>query len=794
MDDAQKYELEMLVEELESYRGRHTEFITIYIPAGFSINQVAKQIEDEKGTATNIKSNTTRKNVINALEKASRKLKEIKETPKNGLALFSGNVSKQEGKEDLQVWAIEPPKPLKIRLYRCDQTFVLEPLQEMLETDEIYALLLIERKEATIGILEGKSIRILQDMTSGVPSKVRAGGQCLCPDTLVMKDSGEIVKLKDTHNPLIVLSENFNTENDEKTPIIAKWENKKELFQIETSFPKFKLKSSKDHTFFVRTDNGIEEKPLSEINEGDFLLLPEKINLNLDDKEIVFSPVIKQEFNTKKVKIPKKINSDFSRVLGYYLGDGSYEKDRISFFEQRKEVAEYYKKLVEDIFGIEAKSIFRVDRNYYQLRIYSRIVAQLFNGIFSEKEKTLNQGVPKLITTSSNNSLASFIAGFFDAEGYVCSRVALGINNELLAKQLQFLLLRVGIISSINEYDNFRNPYSNKTRYILAIDDLESLKKFQEKCNFCSKEKQEKLLEMIMNRSSRNKVRQLVVNGKEVARIIRNSGLNTRDFNCGYFFCNKRQMSKEVFKKRILDKISDNELRRRLEIFYNSNLIAVKIAKITSIGESPTIDIETKNHNFLANGLIVHNSSQRFHRITENAAKEFFRRVAETMKDLFFDREIKGILVGGPIPTKEEFLEKGQLVTKLKEKVIAVKDIGDTGMPGLKSLVEACEDVLAEQEITKQKQILDEFFTTLAKEPDKVTYGEAEVEQRLEEGSVGKLILSKSLDRKKIKKFEKLASNTGAEVYLVTKETSEGVQFDNLGGVGGILRFAMPEA
>ena len=106
-------------------------------------------------------------------------------------------------------------------------------------------------------------------------------------------------------------------------------------------------------------------------------------------------------------------------------------------------------------------------------------------------------------------------------------------------------------------------------------------------------------------------------------------------------------------------------------------------------------------------------------------------------------------------------------------------------------IVQKSEDVLAEQEITKQKQILDEFFSTLAKEPNKVAYGEVETEIRLKEGAVAKLILSKTLDREKVKQFEKLAAKTSAEVYLVTKETPEGIQFDNLGGVGGVLRFAI---
>ncbi len=360
ISETEKFELESLVEELEGYRGRHTEFITVYVPAGFTLTQVTKQLEDEKGTATNIKGNSTRKNVINALDKAIRKLKDIGRTPENGLAVFSGNVSDSEGKEDLQIWAIEPPKKLKVRVYRCDQTFVLDPLQEMLVTDEVYGLLIIERNEASIGILEGKHIKILQKMTSGIPGKTRAGGQ----------------------------------------------------------------------------------------------------------------------------------------------------------------------------------------------------------------------------------------------------------------------------------------------------------------------------------------------------------------------------------------------------------------------------------------------SSQRFHRIRESMAKEFFKRVAEALKKHFFEnKKLKGILVGGPIPTKEEFLDKGQLTTQLKEKVIAVKDLGGTGMPGLIDLVNLCEDVLAEQEVTKQKRILDEFFEMLAKNPDKVSYGEAEVEDRLNRGAVGKLIISKSLSKTRIKFFEELAKASSTEIHLVTEETTEGIQFNNLGGVGGILRF-----
>lgn len=786
-----KDQLEEVVEELGSYKGRHTELITVYVPAGQNIYTVADQLEGEKSTAKNIKSTTTRKNVIEALEKIIRYLKGLKKTPENGIALFAGNVSKVEGQQDLRIWDIEPIQPLKVRIYRCDKEFVLDALRAMLEVTEVYGLLVMDRKEATIGLLEGKSIEVIQKMSSGVPSKVRAGGQCLSPDSLIMKGDGEILEIKDSHNPLMIISENFNTEKTEETPLIVKWENEKDIFRIITCYPKIEIKASKDHTFFVRTDKGIEERPLQNIKEGDYLILPEKIDLNLQDQEIDFVPEIKQFFNMKSIELPKKINSDLAKLLGYYLGDGTYEVDRITFFEQRKEIAEYYQNLTKKVFGIDSDLRFRKSKNYWQLRVYSRIISQLFKKIFEERAKTLNEKIPSIILKSSNESLASFISGFFDAEGYISkSRVALGINNSLLVRQLQFALLRLGIISSINKYDNKRNPYSKRIRYILAIDDIGSIRAFQKLIGFSSKEKIDNVQNLISSRSNRSKVRQLVVNGSEIARIIRNSGLNTRDFHCGYFFCNKRQMSKDVFKNRILDKIDNQDLRRRLEMFYNSNLIAVKILKIESIGLMPTIDIETKNHNFIANCLVVHNSSQRFHRITEGLTREFYNRIAGEMKKIFYDMpKLKGILVGGPIPTKDEFLDDEYMPTKLRDLVIGRVNIGDTDESGLKELVQKSQDILAGQEIIYEKKVLERFFQTLGEKPELATLREPDTIKALNYGAVDTLILSKDADKKTAKELIKIAESTSSKVEVVSTETEEGQQFNNMGGIGSILRF-----
>ncbi len=173
----QKYEMKKFVKDLEKHRGRHTELVSVYVPAGYDINKIIGHLSQEQGTAENIKSTSTRKNVIDALERMIQHLRLYKRTPEHGLAAFSGNVSEREGQSDVQVWSIEPPIPLNTRMYRCDKLFHLDLLRGMLEIKEMYGLVVFDRRDATLAFLKGKTIIPIVKTHSEVPGKTRAGGQ-----------------------------------------------------------------------------------------------------------------------------------------------------------------------------------------------------------------------------------------------------------------------------------------------------------------------------------------------------------------------------------------------------------------------------------------------------------------------------------------------------------------------------------------------------------------------------------------------------------------------------------------
>ncbi len=175
--DPVKYKIRKLLETLKKCRGRHTELITVYIPPGTSMDQVIGQLSQEQGTASNIKSKQTKTNVVDALEKIIQHLRLYKGTPPHGLAVFCGNVSEREGVQDLEIWAIEPSEPVPIKLYRCEQTFITEPLEKILAPKSSYALIAIDNKTATLGMLRGDRYEVIEVLTSGYSGKHRSGGQ-----------------------------------------------------------------------------------------------------------------------------------------------------------------------------------------------------------------------------------------------------------------------------------------------------------------------------------------------------------------------------------------------------------------------------------------------------------------------------------------------------------------------------------------------------------------------------------------------------------------------------------------
>ena len=141
-------------------------------------------------------------------------------------------------------------------------------------------------------------------------------------------------------------------------------------------------------------------------------------------------------------------------------------------------------------------------------------------------------------------------------------------------------------------------------------------------------------------------------------------------------------------------------------------------------------------------------SAQRFARLRLEAIDNFYQEVAGMANDLFVDdrHEMDGILVGGPSPTKDEFLDGDYLHHELQDTVLGKFDVSYTDESGLYDLVDAAQDVLDQYDVMQDKSEMEEFFRELH-DGDLATYGFEATRENLVMGAVDRLLISEDLRR-----------------------------------------------
>ncbi len=177
-------------------------------------------------------------------------------------------------------------------------------------------------------------------------------------------------------------------------------------------------------------------------------------------------------------------------------------------------------------------------------------------------------------------------------------------------------------------------------------------------------------------------------------------------------------------------------------------------------------------------------SAARFGRLREIAINEFYTKVGErssaiylTEKD-FFER-FKGVLIGGPSPTKEEFEAGNYLHHEIQKRIIGLFDVSYTNESGLRELVGAAKDALKGMEVVKEKSFMDRFLKELVKDDGLAAYGEESIRKNLELGSVDTLLLSGNLRKSRLR--IKCQSCEHTEERTVSLEVGKTVRDINLG-------------
>ncbi|HEX4948734.1 MAG TPA: glutamine--fructose-6-phosphate transaminase (isomerizing) [Blastocatellia bacterium] len=317
------------------------------------------------------------------------------------------------------------------------------------------------------------------------------------------------------------------------------------------------------------------------------------------------------------VHLPTTSTPELMQLIGYFIGDGHAHERCLRWKDQRREVLEYYQQIIEQHFGLEGRIVRLPNVDAWLLEVNSRDMANWFReNIVRRRNELLTQ-----IGALSNEELAGFLKGLFDAEGYIASKagqVALCMTDIKLVRCLQQWLLRFEVITSLYIIPPKENHRRKKAYAGLFISSGQSIQNFEQQIGFVASEKIQKL-QSLLERKCQDRARvskaipvttdSLVRQLKEQnvpASVIRSVG------NCKYL--TERQGRKVISK---LDRFpASTATQQLLNKFLAGDAIFQQISSVREVSSASEIvyDIEVPDvENFFANGLLQHNSRWATH-------------------------------------------------------------------------------------------------------------------------------------------------------------------------------------
>ena len=129
---------------------------------------------------SNIKSNATRKNVLDAIIKVQQRLKLFKDPGEKGLVIFCGALPQEgggPGSERMETYVLFRLNLSKFTFTVATRVSTRSTCRRCCGKKKHYGIILVDASDATIATLQGKRLDIVRQMYSGVTGKTRAGGQ-----------------------------------------------------------------------------------------------------------------------------------------------------------------------------------------------------------------------------------------------------------------------------------------------------------------------------------------------------------------------------------------------------------------------------------------------------------------------------------------------------------------------------------------------------------------------------------------------------------------------------------------
>ena len=231
-------------------------------------------------------------------------------------------------------------------------------------------------------------------------------------------------------------------------------------------------------------------------------------------------------------------------------------------------------------------------------------------------------------------------------------------------------------------------------------------------------------------------------------------------------------------------------------------------------------------------------SAKRFQKLREMELTYYYNRVAAIAKEYFIDiYPIKGLIISGPGPTKEDFINGNYLEYRLQDMIMGTIDASYSGSEGIREAFTKSSDMLSDFRMVEEKKLVEELFKHINTNSGLAAYGLKEIIGLLKNNVISKMIITddinlhrleikckkcnniteefierpqvipkktellnlpcpncKSLDSEAstqdiIDHFALIAAKTGTKIEVVSGKAEHGMMLSSIGKIGAILRY-----
>jgi len=314
--------------------------------------------------------------------------------------------------------------------------------------------LLSKQKEA-LSWIEAKGYKGLAALDTGV-------GKCVRPDTLVPTNRG-MVQIKDLNPGLTqpdteALVDGWSVVvGGESLPIKAfYYAGTKPSLKVRTRNG-YEIEGSLIHPVMTRGSQGEQFAKLPDLKVGDYLCIERRDGGFPTEEPSLRVPASAN--GSKMYSVPRRMNPDLARLLGYIVAEGWVNTDRGFMISQDGCLNP---DVNTDIVSLAKSQLsYTLDESDNDKYVSSTFLRTYLEWMGVDYTLSADKCIPPVVMQSTRESVIQFVRAYMDAEGSVCDNgLEVSSASEKLLRELQVVLLRLGVVSSRRPKKVEGNPHT----------------------------------------------------------------------------------------------------------------------------------------------------------------------------------------------------------------------------------------------------------------------------------------------------------------------------------------------